>query len=239
MSREFEVARDVDLPAAPEDVWTAITAETAAWQFPTGEAAPTGEGGPIKTWDPPHRLVIRMDSPDGTFNALDYAIEAREGGTAHLRYVHSGILADEWEDQYDAIGGHTDFYLHTLGQYLEHFKGRPVTYVGQPSDGINGPEAAGAPDAMETLRAALGVSAAAAVGDEVHASLGDAGTLDGVIDYSTPEFLGVRAADGLYRFFGRNHYGSVVGMSAHVFVDGLDAAASEAALKAWLDSVYA
>ena len=80
-----------------------------------------------------------MESPDGTFNALDYTIEAREGGTAHLRYVHSGILSDEWEDQYDAIGGHTDFYLHTLGQYLEHFNGREVTYVGQPSDGINGP----------------------------------------------------------------------------------------------------
>jgi hypothetical protein len=28
-------------------------------------------------------------------------------------------------------------------------------------------------------------------------------------------------------------------MSAHLFVDGLDAAASEAALKAWLDGVYA
>ena len=84
-----------------------------------------------------------MESPDGTFNALDYAIEARDGGTAHLRYVHSGILADGWEDQYDAIDGHTDFYLHTLGQYLEHFNGRQVTYVGQPSSGIEGPEAAG------------------------------------------------------------------------------------------------
>ena len=93
---------------------------------------------------------------------------------------------------------------------------------------------------MDTLRAALGVSADAGVGDEVHASLGDAGTLDGVIDYSTPEFLGVRTADGLYRFFGRNHYGGVVGMSAHLFIDGgVDAAASEAALKAWLDGVYA
>ena len=99
----------------------------------------------MTTWDPPNRLVVRMESPDGTFNALDYAIEARAGGTAHLRYVHSGILADEWEDQYDAIGGHTDFYLHTLAQYLEHFRGRPVTYVGQPSDGINGPESAGTP----------------------------------------------------------------------------------------------
>ena len=238
MSREFEITREVDLPAAPDDVWTAITAETAAWQFPVGEA-PTGEGGPIKTWDPPHRLVIRMESPDGTFNALDYAIESRDGGTAHLRYVHSGILSDEWEDQYDAIGGHTDFYLHTLGQYLEHFNGRAVTYVDQPSDGINGPAAAGAPDAMDTLRAALGASGAG-VGDEVHAPLGDAGTLDGVIDYSTPEFLGVRTDDSLYRFFGRNFFpGGVVGMSAHVFVDGLDAAASEAALKKWLDSVYA
>jgi hypothetical protein len=78
------------------------------------------------------------------------------------------------------------------------------------------------------------------VGDEVHASLGDAGALDGVIDYSTPEFLGVRTADGLFRFFGRNFYNGVVGMSAHLFVDGgVDAAASEAALKQWLDRVYA
>jgi hypothetical protein len=237
MSREFEITREVDLPAAPDDVWTAITADTAAWQFPVGDA-PTGEGGPITTWNPPNRLTIRMESPDGTFNALDYAIEARDGGTAHLRYVHSGILADEWEDQYDAIGGHTDFYLHTLAQYLEHFNGRQVTYVGQPSAGIEGPESAGTPDAMETLRAALG-AAGAGVGDEVHASLGEAGSLDGVIDYSTPEFLGVRTDDGLYRFFGRNFYNGVVGMSAHLFVDGVDAAAREAELKAWLDSVYA
>ena len=243
MSREFEVSREVDLPASPEDVWTAITADTAAWMFPTGMEIPPGaeppEGAPVTTWDPPHRLVIRMESPDGTFNALDYAIEAREGGTAHLRYVHSGILADGWEDQYDAIDEHTDFYLHTLAQYLEHFNGRKATYVGQPSSGIEGPEAAGTPDAMDTLRAALGLGAGARPGDEVHASLGEAGELDGVVDYATPEFLGVRTADGLYRFFGRNHYGSVVGMSAHLFANGGDPAAHEAQLKAWLDGVYA
>ncbi len=239
MSREFEVTREVDLPAAPEDVWTAMTAQTSAWMFPTGEA-PTGEGGPIQTWEPPQpprdphgvagRDLQRPRLPD----------RDRDGGTAHLRYVHSGILSDEWEDQYDAIGGHTDFYLHTLGQYLEHFNGRDVTYVGQPSSGIEGPEAAGAPDAMDTLRAALGATGAN-VGDEVHAPMGDAGTIDGVIDYSTPEFLGIRTDDGLWRFFGRNFFpGGVVGMSAHVFVDGgVDAVAAEAALKKWLDSVYA
>jgi len=183
--------------------------------------------------------VIRTESPDGTFNALDYMIEARDGGTAHLRYVHSGILADGWEDQYDAIGGHTDFYLHTLGQYLEHFNGRPVTYVGQPSDGINGPEAAGAPNSMERLRAALGLGADAQVGDEVHAELGEAGPFDGVVDYATPQFLGVRTDDGLYRFFGRNDFGGVVGMSAHLFTNGVDADEREAQLKAWLDGVYA
>ncbi len=243
MSRAFEITREVDLPAAPEDVWTAITADTAAWQFPTGMEIPAGaappEGAPVQTWDPPHRLVIRMESPDGTFNALDYTIEARDGGTAHLRYVHSGILADEWADQYDAIDGHTDFYLHTLGQYLEHFKGRPVTYVGQPSAGIEGPEAAGAPDAMDPLRAALGIRDGAAVGDAVHADLGGAGQLDGIIDYVTTDFIGVRTQDSLYRFFGRNHFGSVVGMSAHVFRDDVDAAAAEAALNSWLDSLYA
>jgi hypothetical protein len=243
MSRPFEVTREVDLPAAPDDVWIAITADVAAWQFPTGMEVPAGgappAGSPFETWEPPNRLVVRMESPDGTFNALDYAIEAREGGTAHLRYVHSGILADEWEDQYDAIGAHTDFYLHTLGEYLQHFKGRPVTYVGQPSSGIDGPVAAGATDAMDTLRAALGVSPDARPGDPVRASLGEAGTLDGVVDYSTPEFLGVRTDEGLYRFFGRNHFGSVVGMSAHLFAEVVDAPAREAALKVWLDGVYA
>jgi hypothetical protein len=243
MSREFEVRREVDLPASPDDVWTAITADPAAWMFPTGMEIPQGaeppEGAPVQTWDPPHRLVIRTESPDGTFNALDYMIEAREGGTAHLRYVHSGILADGWEDQYDAIGSHTDFYLHTLGQYLEHFNGRSVTYVGQPSDGISGPASAGGPEAMDTLREALGISSGAAVGDAVHAHLGGAGPLEGVIDYLTPEFIGIREPDGLWRFFGRNHYGGVVGMSAHIFRDDVDAPASEAVLKAWLDDVYA
>jgi uncharacterized protein YndB with AHSA1/START domain len=234
MSREFEITRAIDLPAAPDDVWTAITAETAAWQFPVDIA-----GAPISTWEPPHRLVIRMEAPDGTFNALDYTIEARAGGTAHLRYVHSGILADGWEDQYDAIGAHTDFYLHTLREYLEHFRGRPVTYLGQPSAGIEGPAAAGTPDAMDRLKTALGLSASPTVGDEVHATLGEAGSLDGVVDYATPAFLGVRTDDGLWRFFGRNHFGSVVGMSGHVFDDGVDAARREAALKAWLDFIYA
>lgn len=238
MSRPFEVTREITLPSAPEDVWAAITTGTDAWQFPGGLPEP-GDGSPTTVWDPPKHVAIRMEAPDGTFNALEYVIEARDGGTALVRYVHSGILADAWEDQYDAIGPHTDFYFHTLGQYLEHFRGRTATYVGQPSAGIEGPETAGADDAMTTLRAALGVDDAVQVGDRVHARLGDAGTIDGEVDYATDAFLGVRTTDGLYRFFGRNRFGGVVGMSAHLFGGGIDAAQREGRLKAWLDGVYA
>ena len=240
MTRPFEVARELDLPASPEDVWTAMTADSAAWQFPTGmEIAPgTTPGAPVTTWDPPRHFVVRMEAPDGTFNSLEYLLEARAGGIAHLRYVHSGILADEWADQYDAIGAHTDFYLHTLAEYLAHFNGQQVTYVGQPSAGIEGPASAGAADAMDTLRAALGVPTAV-VGDAVSAELGAAGRLEGVVDYASPAFLGVRTADSLYRFFGRNLFGGVVGMSAHRFAEGVDAAAEEKALSDWLVGVFA
>jgi hypothetical protein len=91
---------------------------------------------------------------------------------------------------------------------------------------------------MDMLRSALGLGAGAKVGDTVSVDLGDVGPLHGVVDYATPEFLGVRTKDSLYRFFGRNHYGSVVGMSVHVFRDGVDTAAAESALKAWLGSLY-
>lgn len=239
MTRPFEVVRELDLPTRPEDVWTAVTTDVAAWQFPSDIDVPadgSSPGDPVITWDPPRLLAIRTESPDGTFNALEYAIEARDGGTAHLRYVHSGILPDGWEDQYDAIGAHTDFYLHSLGQYLEHFFGRPVTYVGQPSAGIVATAAgAGAPDAMDTLRRALGTKD---VGARVSAELGEAGRLEGVVDYATPDFLGVRTSDALYRFFGRNAFGSTVGMSVHHFGSGVDAAAMEAALQRWLDDLF-
>ena len=57
-------------------------------------------GAPVTTWDPPHRLVIRVESPDGTFNALDYAIEARvpmnpRTGT-YSRNWRRGEYGPEW-----------------------------------------------------------------------------------------------------------------------------------------------
>ena len=131
MPREFEIRREVELPATAEQVWAAIATGdgTASWMFPTGEGAPSrvGEvwaGHTVTVFDPPRHIAVRADGPDGVFNALEYIIEARDGGTALLRYVHSGILTDDWDNQYDAATLHTSFYLHTLGQYLQYFQGR-------------------------------------------------------------------------------------------------------------------
>jgi uncharacterized protein YndB with AHSA1/START domain len=121
MGREFEVRREVELSATPEQVWEAVSTEAglASWLFPESVAPYGEEGSPIQVWDPPNRLVVRQEFPGGGFNALEFTIEGRGGGSAALRYVHSGIFDDEsWDDQYDAVSQHTDFYLHTLGQYL-------------------------------------------------------------------------------------------------------------------------
>jgi uncharacterized protein YndB with AHSA1/START domain len=233
MGKEFEIVREVELPGTPEAVFQAVSTPegNASWLFPT-----EGEGvGSVVSSDPPHHLVVREEGPDGWFNQIEFRIEARGDG-AFLRYVHSGVFEEQdWDSQYDAVGAHTDFYLHTLGQYVEHFSPRTATYVGGGAGGLMGPEASMAPDAFTRLQAALGVPEGASTGDRVRLAHDD---VDGVIDYRTDAFLGIRTDEALYRFFGRNAFGGPVGMSIHHFGD-VDAEAAGAAWTDWLAKVYA
>jgi uncharacterized protein YndB with AHSA1/START domain len=240
--KEFAISREVELHASPEAVFQAVaTGEgTASWLFPSevepAEGGATSDGGTVTAWDPPHHFVARSESPDGRFNQLEFKIEARGDG-ALLRYVHSGVIeTDEWGDQYDAIDAHTDFYLHTLGQYLEHFSPRTATYVGGDAGGLQGPEASMTPDAFVTFQRALGVPDGAEPGDTVRLAHDD---VDGVIDYRTEHFLGVRTDEALYRFFGRNAFGGPVGMSVHHFGEHVDAADAGAGWTAWMAGIYA
>jgi hypothetical protein len=230
MGKDFEIRREVELPATPEAVWEAVATGpgTASWLFPEDP----GPDSKVED-DRPHRFAVRTEGPDG-FNAVEFVIEGRDGGTTVLRYVHSGVFDEEgWDTQYDAVNQHTDFYLHTLGQYLEHFSPRTATYVGGGPGGLMAPEASMAPDAFEKLKQALG---ATSEGDRVRVPNDD---VDGVVDYQRGNFLGIRSDEALYRFFGRNAFGGPVGMSIHHFGDDVDAEATGASWTAWLESVYA
>ena len=226
-NRNFEIVYDTELPGTPERVWEAVTNGTSGWMFPTDQWPD------VKTVEEyPHHLVSRMEGPDGWFNQLEHVLEPLDGGRARLHYVHSGIFADNWDQQYDGASRHTEFYLHTLGQYLEYFDGRPVVFTD-----IQAPAASQAPDGFTRLREALGAGSAGQ-GAPLDVELDGVGRLSGEVDFSNEHFLGVRTADALYRFFGRNAFGAPVGMTVHDFSGTGD---PETTAKAWggfLERVY-
>ena len=233
MPGEFECGRAVTLPASPDDVWAAVAtkAGNAAWLFPN-EIEP--ESATVTAWEPPHRFATRMEQGDW-FNAVEYTIEGRDGGTSLLRYMHSGIFVDDWENQYDAVGQHTDFYLHTLGAYLQHFRGRGATYIGDVPHGIHGPPSSAGPEGFRRLQRALGLAADVGEGGSVRLTPTGIGPIEGVIGYLRPNFIEIRTADALYCFFGRNAFGAPVGMSVHSFADGIDAEQSKQDWQRWLE----
>jgi hypothetical protein len=237
MPPEFECNREVVLPASPEQVWDAVatTAGNAAWQFPN-EIDPASPA--VTAWDPPRHFAVRHQQGDW-FNALEYAIEGREGGTSLLHYAHSGIFVEDWDTQYDAVQQHTDFYLHTLSEYLEHFNGRTATYIGEVPGGIQGPPTSATPDGFQRLQQALGLDAHPSEGDSVRLTPQGLEPLEGVLDYLQPNFMGVRTADALYRFFGRNAFGAPVGMSVHMFLDGVDPEKIKQSWQNWLNTTLA
>jgi hypothetical protein len=231
MTEEFEVTWEGELPASPREVWDAFTARTAGWLWdidyeprPGGtERGLTGGGGTVTVWEPHRRFVTRAV---GDVNQLDYVLEPR-GEATYLRFTHRGALAGDYDLELDACRRHTAFYYHSLGEYLRHFPGRDAAYVS-----VQAPETS-ARDGFSAVRRALGVTADVAVGDRVR--LEPAGT-EGVVDYATSEFLGVRGADALYRFYGRDRWNRPVGVAVHRFGGGADEAAR--AWGAWLDDVF-
>jgi uncharacterized protein YndB with AHSA1/START domain len=245
MGREFEIVREYETGASPEQVWEAVTTGTGAWLWPmefeprVGGAA--GGVGTVTAWDPPRRLTTRAEDPAGlggmpqTLNVLDHRIEPREGGGAWVRYVHSGIFTGDWDDQYDGAARHTDFYLHTLRQYLEHFTGRTAVH----SD-VQGPAASMQKGSFAAAVKALGIDGAAQ-GDTVRVDVPGTGPVEAVLDYRTEYFAGLRTDDAMYRLFGRDAWGGPVGIALHRFAPDAAATrdAAQEAWRSWLEGVYA
>ncbi|GAX50494.1 SRPBCC family protein [Streptomyces olivochromogenes] len=243
MSKEFEIAREFEVDATPEQMWEAITTGTGGWLWPMEFEPRQGGTGPfgstLTNWDPPHRLTSLVEDVEGisqqTLNQIDETIEPRDDGRrSWVRYVHSGIFVEDWDNQYDGASKHTDFYLHTLRQYVTHFAGRPVAFAT-----FDGPGASTAADAFAAVGRALGLADDTAEGARVQARGPEGQLLDAVVDYRNPYFIGLRTDNALIRFFGRNHWGAPVGMSVHDFASDADAKHNETAWKGWLNETFA
>jgi uncharacterized protein YndB with AHSA1/START domain len=227
MTKEFEVGFEGTLAATPEDCWRAITVDAGSWSWPIryeprvggSETGLTFYGGEVTAWEPGEHFATRCEKDDW-FNQLDYTFERRGDGT-HLKFVHSGVFLEDWDTNYDACRQHTAFYYHSLGEYLKYFNGRPAGYAMTEA-----PESSASPDGFTKLKNALGVPGDVSVGDHV-------ADLDGVVDYVTPNFLGVRTADTLYRFYGRNAFGWPIGVGRHHF-----GSTDDRDWQAWLAEVF-
>lgn len=232
MGKDFEIRREGSLPVEPVVVFDGFVDGTAGWLWPMEyehrEGGAAAFGGTVTVWDPPHRLVSRMEGPDGWFNQVENVVEAAPGGGSTWRYVHSGIFVDDWEQQYDGASQHTDFYLHTFGQFVLHFRGRPVSYA-----------TVDAPAVLDfaAVRAALGIDAVPQ-GARVDLDLPHVGRVRGVLDYQHPHFAGIRTDDALLRFFGRSAFGGVDAVAVHHF-GGADPSALESSWRAWFTGLGA
>jgi uncharacterized protein YndB with AHSA1/START domain len=246
MAHEFELRKEITLEATPEQVWEAIATGPGidGWFMGRNQVEPRQGGrssmtigdhteeATVTAWEPPRRFAYRADSPDGSgFMALEWLVEGRGDGTTLLRLVQSGVLADDWETEYDALDKGWGMYLHQLGQYLRYFRGRPATPVTAMGPG---PEDA---DRMWTeLRRGLGLAGAPAEGDRVQLTPEGLDPVEGVVDHSSPMTLGVRTGDGLYRF-GRGHEGTVF-LGHHLYTEDADSRKAEGAWQDWLNRLF-
>ncbi|MBV6697679.1 SRPBCC domain-containing protein [Kitasatospora aureofaciens] len=240
MAREFTADREYRLTAAPERVWHAVAtgAGNVGWLYPM-EIEPRVGGevsrGPSKVlaWEPPHRLVIRYADDKGFSNTLHYDIDGREDGGATLsmgiHWVHEGTPDANWDTKADAADKHIDFYQHSLRQYLEHFDGRPATYVRAEQ---SAPPAG--PEAFAALRRRLGVPDGSAAGDRLRLTPDGIDPLDAEIDYLTEDFIGLRTQDGLYRFFDGSSWNWPIWLGHHLFAADADEDKATQVWRAWL-----
>ncbi|WP_197371123.1 SRPBCC family protein, partial [Streptomyces clavuligerus] len=228
MTHPFEITLETTLPASPEEVWEAIATGPGidSWFMGRNEveareggvaAMETGghrEEAVITAYEPGSRFATRTaTAADGRFMAFEYLIEGRDRGSTVLRVVHSGMLGEDWQDEYDALRRGWPFHLHTLREYLTHFAGRtgvPV-FAMAPSGGRP----------VREIRAALtrGLSLAepVAVGARAHAEPAGLPRFDGEVVWADDERFEVRTADGIYTF---HHSAAVVLMFHHLFVTG-------------------
>lgn len=139
MPREYEITDELHLDATPEEVWDAIatgpgvdswfmgrtTFEGGTRRLDMSEALGFTQESAITAWEPRRRLAFREEGTGGEFAAVEYLLEARDGGGTVLRFVHAGMLGGDWDDEYVECMRAGDLaYPRQLAAYVRHFAGR-------------------------------------------------------------------------------------------------------------------
>jgi hypothetical protein len=163
--------------------------------------------------------------------AFEYVIEGREGGSTVLRFVHSGFLAgDDWEAEYEALKLGDPAYVQKLAQYLTYFRGRKATPISAFGPQVDRDRA------WAVFKRALGLSGDVAAGDRVNVTPEGLSRIEGEVDYVSPDFLGVRTGDALYRFI--HGLGGTVVVGHHIYSD-VNQQETERAWQTWVEKAFA
>ncbi|PZG02439.1 SRPBCC family protein [Micromonospora deserti] len=249
MGHRFELQKDIELAATPEQVWEAIATGPGldSWFMGRSEVEPEVGGrarlsmaghvdeATITAWEPGKRFADRTEpGPDGIFMAIEYLIEGRDQGSTVLRLVQSGVLGDNWEAEYEAMTTGWDMYLGTLAAYLAHFPGRTGTPVTAFRPGVGGPDRAWA-----AVTDAFGISGPVTEGAPVRLTVDGLPPIEGVVDLAgLPTYVGVRTSDALYRFLHSGiERGDTLVLGHHIFAPDSDPARTEQAWQHWLNAL--
>ena len=244
MPKEFDLTHEIEVDATPEQAWQAVATGEGmdAWFMGTNEIDPR-EGGKIRTvtptweeeatvttWDPPNRFAYRTElADDGAYMTFDYRIGRGEKGNTAIKWTHQGVLGDNWENEYEAMAEGDEAYFHKLGVYLTHFFGRKATPVE-----TYGPEVHDREQALKLFRTGLGLGGPVEVDEKVRLTPEGIAPIDGVVEWVSPSFLGVRSDDAIYRFIWA--FTGPLMVAHHIFRD-VDEKKETEAWKAWLDGL--
>ena len=244
MTHPFEVPIEFTVDATPDQVWAAIASGPGvdSWLMgrtevdsasKTSTFAMFGEVSTanITAWEPGHRYATQEDpKPDGTFMAFEWLIESRDGGGAVVRVVHSGLLGDDWEAEYNGLSVGDRAYMKKLAVYLEHFAPRTA------KDGLFLPGPV-TKDSWAAMTAAVGVGPDAADGQPARLSVPGIEPVDGTVEFTgSPSFVGMRTDDVMYMLI--HGYNDMVFATAHYF-DDRDPSAETEAWQSWLAGLTA
>jgi uncharacterized protein YndB with AHSA1/START domain len=249
MGYAFKIDDEIDVDTSPEDVWEAITVgpRIDSWFMGRNEVEPR-EGGTTRTeylglviestvtaWEPPKRFAYRNhEALAGACMRFEWLIERREAGGSTVHFTRRGRLTRElldWDD--DAFKRTDPMYLRKLDHYLEYFTGQIATR----NIVAAGPQVHDNGRFWSALRSTFGLHGTVHEWDRVRAILNGLTQIDGVVDYATPDFLGVRTSDALFRFIHAPD-GTVL-VEHHDFASSADPCATVEAWQSWLSAMFA